>query len=232
MSGYALTFGLLLVPAGPPRRRARPADDVHRRRSRCSPSASLLAGLAPTALLLVVARLVQGVGGGLLNPQVSGLIQQLFRGAERGKAFGLLGAVIGISTAVGPLLGGVIIRCSAAERAGAGSSSSTSRSASPRCCSRCGCCRRRTRRSGGRGHDLDPVGVALLGASVLAILFPLVQEQQWKGNGKWLLLAAGLVLLVGFLLWERRYAARGREPLVDLEPVQPARLRPRHRRSP
>jgi MFS family permease len=35
---------------------------------------SLAAGLAPTAFLLVVARLVQGLGGGILNPQVSGLI--------------------------------------------------------------------------------------------------------------------------------------------------------------
>src|SRR5690606_22105854 len=71
---------------------------------------SVAAGLAPTALVLVLARLLQGVGGGLLNPQVSGLIQEQFRGPERGKAFGLLAATIGISTAVGPLLGGVIIR--------------------------------------------------------------------------------------------------------------------------
>ena len=49
---------------------------------------------------------------------------------------------------------------------------------------------------GARGHDLDLVGVGLLGASVLAILFPLVQEQQWNGNAKWALLAFGLVLMV------------------------------------
>ena len=51
---------------------------------------------------------------------------------------------------------------------------------------------------------------------MLAILFPLVQEQQWHGNAKWALLAVGVVLMVGFVAWERRYAARGREPLVDL----------------
>ena len=53
---------------------------------------------------------MQGAAAGCVNPQVSGLIQQLFRGAERGRAFGLLGAVIGISTAVGPLLGGLLIQ--------------------------------------------------------------------------------------------------------------------------
>src|SRR5689334_23869199 len=71
--------------------------------------ASLLCGLATGSTVLVVARLLQGVGGGMLNPQVSGLIQQLFRGAERGRAFGLLGATIGISTAVGPVVGGVLL---------------------------------------------------------------------------------------------------------------------------
>ncbi len=70
---------------------------------------SFLAGLAPTAEVLVAARLLQGIGGGLLNPQVSALIQQMFRGAERGRAFGLFGTTVGISTAIGPILGGTII---------------------------------------------------------------------------------------------------------------------------
>src|SRR5215207_5191172 len=71
--------------------------------------ASLACGLAPNALFLVVARLAQGLAGGLLTPQISALIQQLFRGPERGRAFGLFGTVVGISTAVGPLLGGALI---------------------------------------------------------------------------------------------------------------------------
>jgi len=54
-------------------------------------------------------RLVQGFAGGLISPQISGLIQSLFRGEERGRAFGLFGATIGVSTAVGPLTGGALI---------------------------------------------------------------------------------------------------------------------------
>ncbi|HEX3004431.1 MAG TPA: MFS transporter, partial [Angustibacter sp.] len=109
VSGYALTFGLALVPAGR-------LGDVWSRRGMfvtgvaVFTASSVVAGLAPTAVVLVVARLCQGVGGGLLNPQISGLIQEQFRGAERGRAFGYLSAAIGISTAVGPLLGGAIIR--------------------------------------------------------------------------------------------------------------------------
>src|SRR4051794_29005371 len=103
--GYPLTFGLLLVPAGR-------GGDVRGRRTMFVVAlglfslASLACGLAPSSLFLVVARLVQGLAGGLLTPQISALIQQLFRGPERGKAFGLFGTVIGVSTAIGPLLGG------------------------------------------------------------------------------------------------------------------------------
>src|SRR5881397_310558 len=108
VSGYALTFGLLLVPAG------RIGDARGRRPAfmwglALFTLASVVCGLAPNDGVLIAARLVQGAAGGILMPQVSGLIQQLFQGAERGRAFGLLGASIGISTAVGPLLGGIII---------------------------------------------------------------------------------------------------------------------------
>ncbi len=54
-------------------------------------------------------RVVQGFAGGLITPQVSGFIQTLFEGEERGKAFGYFGTMVGISTAIGPLLGGALI---------------------------------------------------------------------------------------------------------------------------
>src|SRR3954469_23879076 len=96
LSGYALTFGLLLVPAG------RFGDARGRRNVFIAGLAlftvsSAAAGLADGPLWLVVARLIQGVAAGMVNPQVSGLILQLFRPVERGRPFGLLGAIIGIS---------------------------------------------------------------------------------------------------------------------------------------
>src|SRR3954471_10972981 len=60
--------------------------------------ASAACALAPTALALVVMRVVQGFAGGLISPQISGFIQRLFQGEERGKAFGLFGTTIGVST--------------------------------------------------------------------------------------------------------------------------------------
>ena len=214
VSGYALAFGLVLVPTGR-------LGDVRGRRTMFLVGlvtfvvASALCGLAPSALWLVVARLLQGVGGGILNPQVSGFVQELFKGPERGKAFGLLGATIGLSTAVGPLAGGLLIQLFGTDHgwravffvnvpigvaavvlawrwlpAGSGRRPSAS---------------------------LDPVGVLLLGAAVLALLLPLVQERTWQGSGKWLLIPVGLVLLTAFVLWERRYARAGKEPMVLLD---------------
>ncbi len=63
---------------------------------------------------------------------------------------------------------------------------------------------------------LDPVGVVLLGAAVLALL-PFVQSQQWPGNRKYLLVPVAAVLLAVFVWWERRCARAGNEPLIDLE---------------
>ncbi len=108
VSGYALAFGLTLVAGGR-------LGDAHGRRRLMLIGltgfilSSAAAGLAPTAELVVVARLLQGASAGLLTPQSSGLIQQLFRGAERGKAFGFFGLTVSISAGIGPVLGGAII---------------------------------------------------------------------------------------------------------------------------
>ncbi|MFC4017009.1 MFS transporter [Micromonospora sp. GCM10011542] len=212
LSGYALTFGLVLVPAG------RFGDARGRRNAFVFGIAlftltSALAGLATSPQWLVVARLLQGAAAGVVNPQVTGVIQQLFRGPERARPFGLLGATIGISTAVGPLLGGMLIAIGGEEhgwrwvffvnvpvgivavilgwRLLPG------------------------RPAGASRHRFDPVGVLLLGVGVVLVLLPLVQEQQWRTPWKWALIPAGLAVLAAFGLWERRYARRG-EPLFDL----------------
>ena len=68
--------------------------------------ASVLAALAPTGDLLILARLVQGVGGAMVLPTTLSLINATFRGRERGIAFAVWGSTIGGMVAVGPLLGG------------------------------------------------------------------------------------------------------------------------------
>ena len=214
VSGYALAFGLVLVPTGR-------LGDVRGRRTMFLVGlvtfvvASALCGLAPSALWLVVARLLQGVGGGILNPQVSGFVQELFKGPERGKAFGLLGATIGLSTAVGPLAGGLLIQLFGTDHGWRAVFFVNV----PICVAAVVLAWRWLPAGSGRrpSASLDPVGVLLLGAAVLALLLPLVQERTWQGSGKWLLIPVGLVLLTAFVLWERRYARAGKEPMVLLD---------------
>jgi len=108
VAGYTLAFGLVLVPFG------RIGDTRGRRRMFIIAMAgfalmSLAAGLSQTDTQLAVSRLLQGAFAGMSNPQVSGMIQQMFRGRERAKAFGFFGATIGVSTALGPVIGGVIL---------------------------------------------------------------------------------------------------------------------------
>ena len=211
VSGYALTFGLMLVPAG------RLGDAYGRRRLFLIGLAgfvlaSAAAGAAPSVGFLIAARLVQGLAAGCLAPQNSALIQQLFRGAERGRAFGMFGATIGVSTAAGPVVGGLIL----ALADGPGGwrwifyvnvpIGALAFVLALRLLPSGG--------SGRKGH-IDGVGVALLGAGALFLLFPLVQAESGGLSKLWWLFPVGALLLAAFAYWERRVVATGGEPVFD-----------------
>ena len=214
ISGYALTFGLVLVPAG------RLGDDYGRRRIFLLGLllflvTGVLCGAAPNATWLVVGRLFRGVAAGLLAPQVVGLIQQMFPIRERGKAFGFYGAMVGISTAIGPLLGGVILEVFGLAEGWRYVfylfvplnllALLFGYQVLPK-----------DRRAGQR-RALDLVGAALLGLSVLSIMLPLIQASGAPSGHRWWLMGVGIGLLVPFALWENWLGSRGRHPLVDLK---------------
>jgi len=69
---------------------------------------SLLCGVAVNPLMLILSRSGQGIGGAIMMATSLALLGHSFRGRERGVAFGIWGAVVGISSALGPVLGGVI----------------------------------------------------------------------------------------------------------------------------
>ncbi len=212
VSGYALTFGLALVPAG------RLGDAIGRRTMFLAALGAFVlcsaaAGAAPTTGVLIAARLAQGIAAGSLAPQNSALIQQMFQGAERGRAFGFFGSTVGISTAVGPIVGGVILALASGPEGwrwifyvnvpiGVVALVLAARLIP------------RTKR-GPREHA-DFVGVGLLGAGVLALMLPLVLAEAGGLTRLWWLFPLGAVVLVAFVGWERRVVTGGRTPLLDV----------------
>lgn len=214
VSGYALTFGLVLVAGG------RLGDALGRRRMFLAALtgfivASALCGAAPNAGLLVAARLLQGATAGMLTPQNSGLIQVLFRGAERGRAFGIFGATVGLSTAVGPVLGGLILAAAGEQQGwrwifyvnvpiGLIALVAAWRLVPSR-----------PRRGGPVTSEIDVVGALLLGSGVLCLLLPLVLVEDGGLRRLWWLFALAPVLVALFLRWEQRMVRRDRPPLLD-----------------
>jgi EmrB/QacA subfamily drug resistance transporter len=71
---------------------------------------SLLCSLAPNVNMLIAARFLQAIGGSMMNPVALSIISQVFTGRiERARALGVWGAVVGISMALGPTIGGLLI---------------------------------------------------------------------------------------------------------------------------
>ncbi|MGC4996404.1 MFS transporter [Streptomyces sp. DT195] len=109
IDAYTLVLASLLMLAGST------ADRIGRKRVFMAglvifTAGSLLCSLAPNLELLVVFRMVQAVGGSMLNPVAMSIITNTFTDPrERARAIGAWGAVVGISMAAGPLAGGLLV---------------------------------------------------------------------------------------------------------------------------
>jgi len=212
VSGYALAYGLALVPAG------RAGDRFgHKPMFLLGLTvfvlASVACGLSQSAAEIVAARIVQGLGAGMFYPAIAATIQLAFTGPARSKAFGVFGATIGFATALGPLLGGLIISA-----AGTGDGwrwiffvnliigAVTVPLAAWQL--------PRSEPSRRRGFDLP--GFALLTAGLLLLLIPLIEGEQ-DGWPAWCLACFGACVVVFALLaaWELTAERRGGDPLLN-----------------
>ena len=213
VSGYALAFGLTLVAGG------RLGDAYGRRRMMlvglvCFVASSVAVGFAPNVETVIGARLLQGASAGLLTPQNSGLIQQLFRGRERARAFGVFGFTVSVSSATGPVLGGLIIALAGEDDGWRWLFWVTAPIGLVAMVAVARLVPRRTPTAAPGGTGIDVPGALLLGAAVLCLLYPVVSIE--GGARLPLVLLAGVPLFAwAFARWERRTARRGHVPLLD-----------------
>jgi EmrB/QacA subfamily drug resistance transporter len=211
IAGYSLSYAVALVTGG------RLGDIYGRKRMFMLGmagfiAASVFCGLAPTAPVLIGARIAQGLAGAVMTPQVLAIIQVTFAPESRGRALAAFGMVAALTSLVGLVLGGLLIRTDlfglswrfvflvnlpiGLVALGAAAVLLTeSRSAT--------------------ALRLDAGGVGLITLALLLLVYPLVQGRD-AGWPAWLSLLASFPALALFLLYERRIMARGGSPLVLL----------------
>jgi len=211
VTGFILAFGLTLVPAGR-------LGDTRSRKAVLTIGltlfgiASLLCALAPSIEAVIVGRILQGVAAGTQMPQALGLVQQLFVGRAHARAFGHVGGIIAVSTAIGPAIGGALtqadpafgwrlmfgvnvpiavavligIRLTIPERP---------RSTSvPR---------------------MDIVGLLLFSVACVCTLLPFLEiDSVSAGPLRWLWLLGSAASGTAFALWERRLESSGGAPVL------------------
>ena len=168
---------------------------------------SLMCGLARDPLMLILSRSGQGVGGAIMFATSLALLGHSFRGRDRGVAFGVWGAITGVSTALGPVLGGVIttdwswrgiflVNVPIGVLAVALTAWRVEESSSP--------------------HPAPPdwAGFALLTTGLVSLIYGLIRagENSWSDSGVIACLVIGGVALAGFIAAERRVA----HPMFDL----------------
>ncbi|MFE9609805.1 MFS transporter [Streptomyces sp. NPDC006012] len=206
VAGYSLAFGVLLVTGGR-------LGDVHGYRRMYLAGiagfvlASLLCGLAHAPWLLVAARFAQGGCAAVMTPQILSMIRVHFPPAERAKANGVFAAAVGLSMAAGPLLGGLLLE---ADLGGLGWRAVFLINLPIGLAVLAAASTLLPRYRAKRAARLDPAGVALLTAALLALLYPLVEGRE-LGWPWWsfALMAAALPLLAAFARHEARRAAGG-----------------------
>jgi len=174
--------------------------------------ASAACGFAPNAEMLVAARVLQGLAGALLQPQVLAMIGLAYIGEGRARAFAAYGLTLGLGATLGQLVGGLLIH---ADPAGLGWRSCFLINVPIGLLALVLAPRVIPPLANNGNSRLDLAGMLLAAAGSVAVVLPLVEgrEQGWP-LWSWLCLAAALPLLAAFAFQQRRLALRGGAPLV------------------
>jgi len=213
LSGYLLAFAVLLITGG------RLGDRFGRRTVFVIgvsgfTIASVAAAAAPSGDVLVAARVVQGGFAALMVPQTLSTLQALYRPRERAAMIGVMGAVSGLAAVVGPVLGGFLVT---ADPAGLGWRSVFLINAPVGVALVLLALAVVPDTRAERPPALDPAGVLLATAAVLALLYPVVEGRSlaWPVWG-WFVVALGVALAVVLVVVEGSRERRGLDVLLPL----------------
>ncbi|MFI1204328.1 MFS transporter [Streptomyces sp. BHT-5-2] len=211
VAGYGVSYATLLVLGG------RLGDMVGRRRLflwglSTFGLTSLACGLAPDAWTLVAARVAQGAAAALLLPQVLATIQATTTGQRRAKAVSLYGGTAGVSSAVGQVLGGLLV---SVNLAGSGWRAVFLVNVPIAVVAWLLAARTVPETRSPHPSRVDGPGTALLATTLVTLLLPLTEGRAagWP-VWSWVLLAVFPFAAVAFVVVERRAERAGRTPLV------------------
>ncbi|WP_106976731.1 MFS transporter [Streptomyces sp. NRRL B-24484] len=176
--------------------------------------ASVLCGIAQSPGQLVAARLVQGLTGAAMVPQVLALITSVFPPAERARALSWFGVTVGVGAVAGQVLGGALLE---ADVAGLGWRVIFLVNLPIGLVMLGFAARLLPHREPTAKPSLDPVGAIGVPVGLALALVPLIlgRIQGWPA-WTWVSLVASVPAMALTLLWERRLARRGGQPLLDL----------------
>ncbi|HEV8374289.1 MAG TPA: MFS transporter [Actinomycetota bacterium] len=212
LAGYQLAFAVTLITGG------RLGDIFGRKRlfmlgMAGFTLASALCGLAQSPGMLIGSRVLQGLMGAIMFPQILSVIQVTFPPRERGTAFGIFGATIGLATITGPLVGGLLIE---ADLLGLEWRPIFLVNVPIGIAALIAAWRFLDESRAPHALRLDLLGVAIVSAGLLLLVYPLVQgrDLDWP-LWTFLSIAAAVPVLGTFALWERRKKATDGSPLVD-----------------
>ncbi|MFI6278841.1 MFS transporter [Streptomyces sp. NPDC050988] len=212
-AGYALAFAAGLITGGR-------LGDIHGRKRLFLIGiggftlASALCGFAVNPDMLVASRILQGAMAALMVPQVLSIVHATFPAHERGKVFGMFGAIVGLGAVSGPILGALLtewnlfglewrpiflINLPVGIAGLILGRKFITESKAP------------------HALKLDLVGVVLVTLGLLMLLYPLTRGRElgWPTWG-YVVMAGSLVVFAALVAYEKRKAARDGSPLVEL----------------
>ncbi|MFI9626390.1 MFS transporter [Streptomyces sp. NPDC052042] len=213
LAGYQLSYAVFMITGG------RLADLYGRKRVFLLGAAvftlsSIVCALAAGPLMLIGARIVQGLGAALMVPQVFAVITLTVSQENRHRVFGVLGVVIGMATVSGQLVGGLLI---GADLFGTGWRSVFWVNVPIGVAMMLVALKSVPESRAEQTRKLDLPGVVILTAALLLLTYPLIQgrEAGWPW-WTWVCFAGSLAAFVLFCVVERRVDRRGGEPLIKL----------------